>query len=180
MRSAWILLLVLSACEGPAGPAGAPGPGGEPGADGEPGIPGEPGGSGGTRVVGGGVDVTIESLTIAAAGATVRFTLADGEGRPLDRAGVLTEGAVAASFVLAQLGQLPDGSPAQYTAYTLNPTATKVQAESTGTFTTIDAVAGRYDYTFAAPLTGFDPARTQTVAGLAVRTFEGCRRSIAR
>jgi len=138
---------------------------------------GEPGGSGssGTSpwIVGDGVDIAVVSLTVSATASTVRFTLKDGTGKSLDRAGLLTEGSVTASFVLAQLAQLSDSSPGQYTAYTTNAGATKAIAETTGTFATVDVTQGLYDYTFAAPMVGFDPQRTQTVAALAVRTFRG-------
>ena len=173
MRSlALISLLLVAACEGPAGPAGPAGDG----------SPGEPGGSGsggqpGTSpwIVGDGVDIAVQSFTMSATAATVRFSLKDGAGKPLDRSGMLTEGSVSVSFVLAQLTPLADGSPGQYTAYTTNTTATKAATESSGTFAVVDLVQGVYDYTFAAPLTGFDATRTQTIAALVVRTFRGAQ-----
>lgn len=171
MRSHLVLCLFVVGCEGPPGPQGPAGQDGEQGSDGDAGTSGEPGSS--PWVVGDGVDVTVQSLTVSAAGATVRFTLKDGDGKPLDRSGMLTEGTVTISFVLAQLAVLSDSSPGQYTAYTTNAGATKAVAESSGTFAVVDVLQGLYDYTFAAPLTGFDPQRTQTVAALAVRTFRG-------
>ena len=168
--------LFLVACEGPGGPAGPngeDGAAGEPGGIGVPGTPGQPGASPWT--VGDGVDIAVQSFTVSATAATVRFSLKDGAGRPLDRSGMLTEGTVSVSFVLAQLTPLADGSPGQYTAYTTNAAATKAAAETAGTFATVDLLQGIYDYTFAAPLTGFDPTRTQTVAGLVVRTFRGAQ-----
>ncbi len=174
MRLNLLLALALVACEGPAGPAGPPGSeGGEPGGPGSAGTPGQPGAS--PWVVGDGVDIAVQTLTVSATAATVRFTLKDGAGRPLDRSGMLTEGTVNVSFVLAQLAVLSDSSPGHYTAYTTNTTATKAATESTGTFATVDVLQGVYDYTFAAPLTGFDAMRTQTVAGLVVRTFRGAQ-----
>jgi len=173
MRRLALISVLLVGCEGPAGPAA------EDGAPGEPGDPGDPGGNGqpGTSpwIVGDGVDIAVQSFTVSATAATVRFSLKDGGGKPLDRSGMLTEGTVSVSFVLAQLAPLADGSPGQYTAYTTNATATKAAAESAGTFATVDLLQGVYDYTFAAPLTGFDATRTQTVAALVVRTFRGAQ-----
>ncbi len=166
-----LFALCLFACEGPGGPGGEDGANGEPGGIGDPGTPGQPGAS--PWIVGDGVDIAVQSLTVSATAATVRFSLKDGVGRPLDRSGMLTEGTVSVSFVLAQLAALADGSPGPYTAYTTNTAATKAVAESAGTFATVDLLQGVYDYTFAAPLTGFDTTRTQTVAGLVVRTFRG-------
>jgi OmcA/MtrC family decaheme c-type cytochrome len=171
MRVLALVCVALIACEGPAGPAGPPGIDGEPGDD-----AGEPGGPGASPwIVGDGVDVKVDALTVSATAASVRFTLKDGAGKPLDRSGMLTEGTVSVSFVLAQLAVLSDSTPGQYTAYTLNAGATKAVAESTGTFAAIDLLQGTYEYTFAAPLAGFDPIRTQTVAALVVRTFRGAQ-----
>ena len=183
----WMLLLVpcgfLGACEGPAGPPGAPGaPGsdGAPGASGDAGTPGEPAGPA-PWLTQPGVDIQVTRLAFAGGAATVSFTLTDGAGAALDTAGRLTDGTVAVSFVLAQLGENADGSAAQYTAYTTGvqtspitqASAVQATAESAGTLRVVDATKGTYTYQLAAPLTGMKPTATQTVGALAVRTTPG-------
>src|SRR5690606_26607387 len=79
-----------------------------------------------------------------------------------------------AQFVLAQLAELTDGSPAQYTAYTTNASA-QAATESSGTFTTVDVTLGSYTYALATPLTGFDATKTQTVLAVVDRTYDGVR-----
>ncbi len=182
MRAFLLALLVVgvAGCEGPAGPQGPDGPPGA-GSDGPPGQPGDPGDAGppgvGSWVVGGGVDVTITNLTVDANQAVVSFRITDGDGVPVDRKGratlPLTDAPASVSFVLAQLAEFPDGSPAQYTAYTTNTSGTQASTESSGEFETVDVTQGTYNYAFAAPLTGFDPSKTQTVLVLAQRTVDG-------
>ncbi|HTR50427.1 MAG TPA: OmcA/MtrC family decaheme c-type cytochrome [Kofleriaceae bacterium] len=176
-------VLLVVACEGPAGPAGAPG---EPGANGDAGANGMPGSNGAPGEAGIGawltkpdVAITVTDLAVASSGATVSFTLADSNGVPVDASGRYTDGTVAVSFVLAQIAVNGDGSPAQYTAYTTKQVTsgsgavgTQVEAESSGTLTTVDVTKGTYTYAFAAPTTGLDPTLTQTVGALAVRTTD--------
>ena len=173
-------------CEGPAGPVGPSGP---PGGDGPMGPPGDPGtiGDPGPRGDDGtspwftapGIDIEVTELMVGATGATVTFTLDDragAGGAALDRAGRLTEGAVDVSYVLGQLAVDGAGAPGAYTAYTTRvvggATQGTTEAVATG-FETIDVRQGTYRYTFSAPLTGFDPARTQTVIAIARRTIDG-------
>jgi OmcA/MtrC family decaheme c-type cytochrome len=177
------VILLLAACEGPAGPAGPAGPGG-PGGDAGPGGEGGPGGEAGVSepapwLVGAGLDVSISELVVSASTATVTFRIADGQGVALDRQGraplSLTEGPASLAFVLGQQAERADGSPDQYTAYTINAAGDQAATEATGTFETIDVLAGTYRYTFAAEPAGFDPSLVQTVIAVASRTFEGTR-----
>ena len=181
MRQVW-LVLFLVACEGPAGPPGPTGPAGEdglPGIDGEDGTDGTPSPS--PWLVGPGVDIAVTDFVMTSTSAKVSFTLKDTAGVPLDRKGLLTEAPVTLSFVLAHLSPNADGSAGQYTAYTTRQvtstmtglTATQGATESNGTFATIDVTQGTYEYTFAAPLTGFDATKTQTVLAVASRTYRG-------
>lgn len=173
-----VLAVFALGCEGPAGPQG---PAGDPGQPGDPGS-GGPSGDAGTNgaspwLTAPGVAIEVTSLTVERTGAAVRFTLTDGHGVPLDRAGLLTDGRVNLSFVLAQLAVQPDGAPAQYTAYTTHEvtsdtgvTTAQPTTESSGSFTDVDVDRGVYAYAFAAPLGALDPTLTQTVGALAVRT----------
>jgi OmcA/MtrC family decaheme c-type cytochrome len=174
--AALVSLLVVAACEGPAGPAGAPGADGSPGSPGTPGTPGSPGDPGPAPwLTGPGVRVEITSATVAATGASVAFKLTDVLGVPLDRSGRLTTGKVNVAVVLAQLAEQPDGSPAQYTAYTTNAEHQAATEAVEANFTAVNLGAGTYTYKLAAPTTGFDPARTQSVLVVVDRTVDGIR-----
>ena len=110
----WILLsIVLVACEGPAGPQGAPGSNGAQdagGSVGEGGVPLAP------WLTQPGIAIVVTGTTFASGRATISFTITDGSGTGLDRSGRLSDGTVAASFVVSQLAVEPDGTPGQYTA----------------------------------------------------------------
>ncbi|HET7503686.1 MAG TPA: OmcA/MtrC family decaheme c-type cytochrome [Kofleriaceae bacterium] len=181
MRLAQLLPLVLiAACEGPAGPAGTPGTDGSDGTPGNPGSPGDPGAPGAPAVPGpwltaASVKVTVTGAAIDAGGATISFKLADSAGVPLDRTGRLTTSKVNVSFVLAQLAENPDGSPAQYTAYTTNAAHQAGTEAVEANFKTVDVAAGTYTYRLAAPLNGLDLGKTQTVLAVADRTVDGVR-----
>lgn len=184
MRRLLALVILVAACEGPAGPPGnsgsngndgPQGPSGLPGNAGDPGTPGQNGMS--PWLTSPGVKVAITDLAFANGKATVSFTLTDPKGVGLDRAGLFTDGTVSVGFVLAQLAQNPDGSAAQYTAYTTRVqttpdgqhSATQATSESNGTFTVVDLAHGKYTYQVAADLTAYDATKTQTVAATASR-----------
>jgi OmcA/MtrC family decaheme c-type cytochrome len=123
-----------------------------------------------------GVIVKIKSASIAKDGTiTTRFTLTDSNGAGLDVNGVLTPGVEGLAFVAAYI---PKGQ-SQYTAYTTsltkatsnnNPPQLEAGADSSGTFTLVDAASGTYDYTFAtkAPAT-YDATATHSIGMQAER-----------
>src|SRR5579872_3558500 len=115
-----------------------------------------------------GVVVKIQSAAIAKDGTiTVRATIVDSDGIPLDRLGVATNGPVSMSFIAAYI---PAGQ-SQYVSYTTsvakptlnnNPPQTQAANDSGGTFST--NAAGDYTYTFKtkAPTT-FNPTATHSI-----------------
>jgi len=122
-----------------------------------------------------GVTVKIQSAAIAKDGTiTVRATIVDSNGIPLDRLGVVTNGPVSMSFIAAYI---PAGQT-QYVSYTTsvsNPTLnltmppqTQAANDSGGTFTM--NTIGDYTYTFKtkAPVT-FDPTVTTSIGVSAQR-----------
>jgi len=123
-----------------------------------------------------GVVVKIQSAAIAKDGTiTVRATITDTDGVPLDRLGLATPGPVSMSFIAACI---PPGQP-QYVSYTTavakatlnnNPSQTQAANDSGGTFTT-NAI-GDYTYTFKtkAPA-NFDPAVTHSIGVSAQRNL---------
>ena len=123
-----------------------------------------------------GVVVKIQSAAIAKDGTiTVRATIVDSDGTPLDRLGVATKGPVSMSFIAAYI---PAGQ-SQYVSYTttvakatLNSNPSQIQAanDSGGTFST-NAI-GDYTYTFKtkAPAT-FDPTVTHAIGVSAQRNL---------
>src|ERR1019366_2731409 len=123
-----------------------------------------------------GIVVKIQSAAIAKDGTiTVRATLVDADGLPLDRLGVASKGPVSMSFIAAYI---PAGQ-SQYVSYTTsvakpsipgntNPSQTQAANDSGGTFTT--NVIGDYTYTFKtkAPVT-FDPTVSHSIGVSAQR-----------
>ncbi len=169
--------------EGPRGPKGPEGPAGpDTVVDAGPGSaePGEPGS--GLVFAGPGLEVTIQSASIEDGVATVDFTLADVDGRPLDLEGLRTEGAVATSFILSWLDEDEEGESMQYTAYTLreqtspDTNESEMQSSTDADGDTISLGAGQYHYTFGTPVDPEGQAdKTHTVGLYATREFRGLR-----
>ena len=151
-----ILSLLLVACEGPAGP---PGPQGEPGSDGSQGSAGPTGDAGpqgsggpGAWLTGPNVAVAVTDLAFAGSGATVSFTLTDGNGAALDR-----ERPADRRRDLARLRDLParpcsrtarpastPRTPRSRSTAPSGATATQPTTESNGTLTVVDVAHGTY------------------------------------
>jgi len=123
-----------------------------------------------------GVVVKIKSAAIASDGTiTVRATIVDPDGNPLDRLGAATPGPVSLSFICARI---PAGQT-QYLSYTTtvanatinsNPSQTQAANDSGGTFAT--NALGDYTYTFKtkAPA-NFDQTVTHSIGVSAYRNL---------
>ena len=124
-----------------------------------------------------GVVVKIQSAAIAKDGTiTVRATIVDSDGIPLDRLGVATPGPVSMSFICAYI---PAGK-SQYVSYTTsasapslnkgNPTQIQAANDSGGTF--VNNAIGDYTYTFKtkAPA-NFDATVTHSIGVSAQRNL---------
>jgi OmcA/MtrC family decaheme c-type cytochrome len=121
-----------------------------------------------------GVVVKIQNAAIASDGTiTVRATITDSDGQPLDRLGAATAGPVSMSFIAAYI---PAGQT-QYVSYTTtvakatlntNPSQTQAANDSGGTFT--PNALGDYTYTFKtkAP-SNFDDTTTHAIGVSAQR-----------
>ena len=118
--------------------------------------------------------------------AVVRFTSANGTG--LDRAGTRTQGAISANFTVAYLPveERIDGPVVlPYVNYITrevasstdeSQTATQPVAESSGTWTAVDAADGIYRYAFEVALPEDYPEdKTHTIGIYATRTVDGVR-----
>ena len=113
----------------------------------------------------------------------LRFT--DTAGRPLDRTGTFTVGAITARFTVAHL---PTEARTGYTAVlpfvnyltqTVTGAAgsgTQPVTDSTGTWTDVDALDGIYRYTFSTALpAGYPATETHRIGLYATRTFDTVR-----
>jgi len=120
-----------------------------------------------------GFDLVLESFEIPAdlrPVAVVRFV--DDGDQPLDRAGVLTPGAISASFIFAWF----DGETGRYTSYTTRTQTSPItgvsevqaSADSGGTWTDLEVGRASYRFRTAVPA-DFDQTRTHTVAIYATR-----------
>ncbi len=102
-----------------------------------------------------GLQVTVEDVQIPAdRHPVVELTIADDQGQPLDRAGIMTPGPVSLSYILSWY----DAERRDYVAYTTRPQTspitgdTAVQASSDSGGTTEDLEMGRIRYTFGTQL----------------------------
>ena len=114
-----------------------------------------------------GLNIAINSAQINTAGAiTVKFTLTDPMGLPLDATGVTTPGAVSLTFIAAYI---PKGQEQYVAITTAQSTGTALGTITRPTFEE-NAVptslgSGQYQYTLKAQApSGFDPTTTYTVA----------------
>lgn len=174
--------------QGPAGPRGPEGPEGERGPRGEPGEPGDPGDpSRGPIFTDRMVDFTLSNPSIAGDGTiTVDIAVMDGEGRPLDVDGNLTNGTISFGLVAAWLGEDDQGRPLDYTAYTVrdqtspitNVTETQASNDSGGTLEALPE-PGMYRYTFGTTADNVDGSKTHTIVGYARRTLQDGERVVA-
>ncbi len=119
-----------------------------------------------------GLAIKITSATVQDARISVRFTLTDPRGLPLDREGVTTPGAVSTSFVAAYIPQgqttyTPITTRLQVSPIT-NKSATQGTADSGGTYTR--NAEGDYTYVFRTTVpSGFDMSATLSVGMYATR-----------
>ncbi|MDX2015743.1 MAG: OmcA/MtrC family decaheme c-type cytochrome [Myxococcaceae bacterium] len=163
----------MNGMDGMTGPQGPAGPAGDAGANGRD-----------IRFTGSGLVVTVLDAGVADGGATVDLRLADEAGRPLDRTGSLTEGAVSVSLVLGYLDQrASDNLPLQYVSYTRRNvpfdggTFPQNASDTGGTWTELSPIGtGLYRYRFATPVNpGANVNKTHSVGIYATRTVQGVR-----
>jgi OmcA/MtrC family decaheme c-type cytochrome len=122
-----------------------------------------------------GLEVTVESVTVPASRKpVVELRFADDLGQPLDRAGVITPGAISFSFILSWY----DAEHRDYVAYTTRAqtspitgdTAMQASTDSGGTIE--DLEMGRLRYTFGTEMPAdHDPTATHTVGIYASRNL---------
>lgn len=177
----------MDGLDGMDGMDGVDGTNGSNGNNGNNGDAGPSGPSGSNAfVVGPGLKIAISAVTIPAdLHPVVSLSIRDSADHPLDRTGNTTPGAVSVSFVLAYLSS-SGGVVGEYVPYITasvagNPamspvlaSATQPKADSTGTWTAVDASAGTYTYRFNAAIpANYDGTKTHTLAIYSARTFEG-------
>ena len=180
--------LVAAACQGPKAVDGANGADGAAGANGTSGTNGTDGGSGsngtnGTNGTSGvnaattGLALTITSTTVNAdQTVSVRFTMKDDQGYPVDAKGKYSVNTVIApKFALAYLIPAADGSVPPYKVLSkavshgnLNPTAftppaVGLAATSAGQIVENGTAAGDYTYTFPVSAALVDATKTHTI-----------------
>jgi OmcA/MtrC family decaheme c-type cytochrome len=115
--------------------------------------------------------------------ASVDFSLGDGDGRPLDRDGLLTAGAVSVSFMLAYLEENDSGESLQYQSYTTREqtspttqvTVTQSGTDSGGTFAELAPGEYRYSFGTSVHVDEQNAGKTHTVGVYATRPFEDRR-----
>ena len=121
-----------------------------------------------------GLKIKITSATIQDSKITVRFTLTDPKGLPLDREGVTTPGTVSTSFIAAYISK----GEKQYTAYTTriqvspitNQSAVQPSTDSGGAYAKV--AEGEYTYAFGTTVPAtYDPTLTHSIGVYASRNL---------
>jgi OmcA/MtrC family decaheme c-type cytochrome len=182
-------MIAVTGCSGERGPAGTNGTDGTngtngtngtdgtDGTDGMPGTPGAPGMPG----VSTGLKVAVTSVTEATDGTiSVRFTMQDDKGYPIDTLGAYSAGSFSPRFGLAYVSKDAAGNVLPYTVLTKssgNPTALTAPAVGTTNASGTLALNTRGDYTYTFPATVvYDAAQrsaTHTLWIQASRTVNG-------
>src|SRR5690606_21922883 len=128
--------------------------------------------------------LTIDDVSIDEDGFVhVDYTTADADGRPLDRTGFSTEGAVDTSFILSWLEEDEAGESLQYHAYTLREQTGEASGDTvmqsstdSGGMTISLEDPGAYRYTLGTLVdTSGQEDKTHTLGVYATRTFGGIR-----
>lgn len=159
-------------------------------ADGEDGMDGQPGDDGRDAIVTGAglrLEVQEQGVEPTEGRPFVVLRLTDADGRPLDREGRFSEGAVSVRFTVAHLSieSRVDGDVVLPYASYLTRTVTSARGpemaeqprtDSDGTWTEIDAADGVYRYDFGATLpSDYDASETHTIGIYATRSVDGVR-----
>lgn len=133
------------------------------------------------------VTVTAAGIDATTSHPYMELAFTDAAGRPLDRTGTYTEGAIDASFTVAHLPTETriDGTAVLTFANYLTQTVTGMDGVTTGvqpvtdhdgTWTEIGVGDGTYRYDFAAALpAGYPATETHRIGMYATRTFDGVR-----